>query len=158
MQTTKIAKHSNSHADAQLELELPIIHRGAPQNSEVPPPAGPLPGPGFCHHIVPDMVAGSPPAGGMCALIVAAVRDPAVSQSGGSWLVRMPRGRTDEPSNAVATEVPDVSSPAVLALSRFCETGAVRGLGRREPGVSVIPEASGTGWLGARFRGISPDS
>ena len=122
----------------------------------MPPPAGPLPGAAVCHHIVPDMVAESPPAGGMCALLAAAVRDPAVSQSGGSWLVRMPRGRTDEPSYAVAAEVPDVSSPAVLALSWSCETGAVRGLGTREPGVSVIPEASGTGWLGARFRGISP--
>ena len=56
----------------------------ASQNNEVPPPAGPLPGAVVCHHIVPDMVAESPPAGGMCALIVAAVREPAVSQSGGS--------------------------------------------------------------------------
>ena len=143
--------------------ELPIqwpysILCGVPQNSEVPPPAGPVPGAVVCHHIVPDMLAESPPAGGMCALTVAAGRDPAVSQSGGSRLVRMPRGRTAEPSNAVAVAVPDVSSPAVLSLSRCCETGVVRGLGRREPAVSVDPEASGTGWLGARFRGISPDS
>ena len=137
---------------------LRCLFSTVPQNSDVPPPAGTLPGAVVCHHIVPDMEAASPPAGGMCAPVAAAVRDPAVSQSGGSRLVRMPRGRTAEPSNAVADAVPDVSSPAVLAPSRFCETGAVRGLGRREPGVSVNPDASGTGWLGARFRGISPDS
>jgi len=128
--------------------------RAAPQKSEVP--AGSLPAAAVCHHKMLDMDAESPPAGGIELVVAAELIFPAVSQSGGSWLVRIPRGRTEEPSNAVAIEVPDVSSPAVLALSKCCEAGAVRGLGMREPGVSVDPEASGTGWLGAFFRGISP--
>ena len=54
----------------------------------------------------------------------------------------------------MAAEVPKVSIPAVLALSKFCAMGAVRGLGTREPGVSVSPEAT-VGWLGPLLRGCS---